>query len=66
MGLAEALTKSVLREEYDGAQVAEEFCLGGLAVCVRTQRLVQPTDCGRWPRDPYADLWNRVLPDSDQ
>ena len=66
MGLAKALTKSALREEDDGAQVAEEFSFGGLAVRVRTQRLVQPTDCGRLPRDPYADLWNRVLPDSDQ
>ena len=66
MGLAEALTKSVLREEADGAQMAEEFSLGSLAVCIWTQRLVHPTDCGRLSRDPYADLWNCVLPDSDQ
>ena len=66
MGLAEALTTSVLREEADAAQMADAFSFGSQAVCKWTQRLVHPTDCGRLSRDPYADLWNCVLPDSDQ
>ena len=66
IGLAEALTTSVLREEADGTQMAEEFSLGSLAVCKWTQRLVHPTDCGRLSRDPYAELWHCALPDSDQ
>ena len=65
MGLAKALTKSVLREEDGGVQAAEEFSLGVLAVSGRTRRLVQPTDCGRWTRDPCAELWSRVLTDSE-